>query len=270
MPAVGPGRYHLVVRTSTPDIGIWAQQDLLVDGSDIANVSPQLQAGLTVSGRLHFDGAQPAAASDLTRASVTLAPSSDDSVPDAIASARSAITGPVAADGTFTVTGLVPASYRIAVTMPGIRATPAAATGVWSLVSIDLAGSDVSDRAFELRPGEPVASVVATFTDRLTELSGSLSDQENRPAAGYPIVVYSTDRSHWRSGSRRTAVARPATDGSFRLVGLPPGTYHMAAVVSLDPTEVDDPAFLEQLIPASLTVTLTAGAPVVQALRLLR
>jgi hypothetical protein len=112
--------------------------------------------------------------------------------------------------------------------------------------------------------------IVATFTDRPTELTGSLTDQDGRAAPGYPIVVFSTDRSQWRNGSRRIAVARPATDGTFRLVGLPPGAYHMAAVVSLDPSETGDPAFLEQLVPASLTVTLAAGTSVVQALRLLR
>jgi hypothetical protein len=164
----------------------------------------------------------------------------------------------------------VPATYRIGISMPGARTTPAGSSGAWTLASIALAGADVSDRAFELQPGAPVAGVVATFTDRPTELSGTLSDQADRPAPGYPIVVFSADRGDWRSGSRRIAVARPSTDGSFRLVGLPPGRYHLAAVVSLDPSDVGDPSFLEQLVPASLTVSLTAGARTVQHLRLAR
>jgi hypothetical protein len=152
--------------------------------------------------------------------------------------------------------------------MPGARVTASAAAAAWSLASIAHAGADVADRAFELRPGDAPADVVVTFTDRPTELSGTLSDASERPASGYPIVVFPADRAEWRSGSRRVAVARPATDGSFRLIGLPPGTYHLAAVVSLDASDLDDASFLEQLVPASVTVTLEAGSRVVQHLRL--
>lgn len=258
--AVGPGRYHVVARAAgASDLGIWAQQDLLVDGRDIASVSLQLQTGLTVSGRLHFSGATPAAESDVTRARITLSPVAPDGTPEVVASGRAA-SAPVAADGTFVVSGLVPASYRLGIT------TPAG----WSLLSVDSSGADVADRAIDLRPGEPLSGLVATLTDRPTELTGTLSDQAGRPAPGYPIVVYSTDRANWRSGSRRVAVARPATDGTFRLIGLPPGAYYMAAVVSLDPSEISDPSFLDQLVPASLTVALTPGAPIVQTLRLVR
>jgi len=170
----------------------------------------------------------------------------------------------------FAITGLVPASYRIGITMPGVRTTPTAASGAWTLSSIMLDGADVADRAFDLRPGAPVAGVVATFTDRPTDLSGTLVDQTGRPAPGYPIVVFSADRDDWRQGSRRIAIARPSTDGSFRLVGLPAGRYHLAAVVSLERSDVDDPSFLEQLVPASLTVLLNDGVRTVQHLKLAR
>jgi hypothetical protein len=43
---------------------------------------------------------------------------------------------------------------------------------------------------------------------------------------------------------------------------------HMAAVVSLDPRDLDDPAFLDQLVPASLKITLNAGSPALQHLQL--
>jgi len=275
VPAVAPGRYQLVARapaSAASDAGIWALQDVVVDGREISNLALQLQPGLAVSGRLRFDAASTPApdADGLTRARVTVAPVTPDGAIDAIASVRASTAASVAADGTFAITGLVPASYRIGITMPGVRTTPTAASGAWTLSSIMLDGADVADRAFDLRPGAPVAGVVATFTDRPTDLSGTLVDQTGRPAPGYPIVVFSADRDDWRQGSRRIAIARPSTDGSFRLVGLPAGRYHLAAVVSLERSDVDDPSFLEQLVPASLTVLLNDGVRTVQHLKLAR
>jgi hypothetical protein len=275
IPAVAPGRYRLIARAAAgaaAEAGIWALHDLVVDGREISNVALQLEPGLIVSGRLAFEAASTPApgADDLVRARVSLTPASADGLVDVVGPGRSAVSAPVAADGSFTVGGLVPGAYRLTIAVPGVRMTASAAAAAWSLASITHAGADIADRAFELRPGDAPAGIVATFTDRPTELSGTLSDQSERPAPGYPIVVFTTDRAEWRRGSRRVAVARPATDGSFRLIGLPPGTYHMAAVVSLDAADLDEASFLEQLVAASVTVTLDAGSLVVQHLRMSR
>ena len=80
--------------------------------------------------------------------------------------------------------------------------------------------------------------------------------------------MFSTSRGHWTPGSRHIAVARPSTDGSFRLVGLPPGSYYLCAVVSLDPSDLEDPTFLEQLVPGALTIALSEDVRTEQHLRL--
>jgi hypothetical protein len=109
--------------------------------------------------------------------------------------------------------------------------------------------------------------VVVRFTDRPTVISGTLVDQANRAASPYPIVVFSTNRADWRAGSRRVVVARPSTDGSFRVVGLPPGAYYVCAVLAVDAADLEDPAFFDQLVPGALTVTLSEGQALVQSLR---
>jgi len=273
IPAVAPGRYRLTARAgagAAVEIGLWAAQDIVIDGRDITNVSLQLQQGLSLSGRLAFTSAStPApAAQDLARARIAVTPASVDGAVDAVAAARSSVAASVGADGAFVVGGLIPGTYRIGLTMPGARTSATAADAVWSLASITLGGADVTDRAFDLRPGEPMSGLVATFTDRPTELTGTLSGDAGNPSPGFPIVVFSTDRGEWRRGSRCVAVARPATDGSYRLIGLPPGMYHLTAVVSLESSDLDDPSFLEQLVPASLKITLAAGSRVVQHLKL--
>lgn len=275
IPAVAPGRYRLMARgpagSSVAD-SLYATADIVVDGRAVTNLAMRLEAGLTVSGRLVFRAAttpQPSA-EDLARARVTLSPVAEGGTADAVSSARSSVSANATADGTFAVAGLVPGSYRISVTMPGVRTGPTSATGAWSLESVEAGSADVSDRAIELLPGLAVPAVVATFTDRPTVLDGTVIDQASRPAHGYPIVVFPTDRSEWRPGSRRVAVARPATDGRFRFVGLPPGSYYMAAVVSIDAGDLDDREFLEELATAAVTVELKAGETVTQGLRLMR
>jgi hypothetical protein len=268
--AVPPGRYRLSVSTAnvTP---LWAEQELSTDGRSVDGLTLSLHPGMTVSGRLIFQAAElsPPGSEAIARARVTLRP--DDPSNGVVGVRARASSAAVAPDGTFEVTGLAPGAYRIGVTMPGLRIAAAAPAGGWSLLSIVVAGGvDVLDRPVEIRPREDVRGVIATLTDRPAELTGSLTDEDGRPAPGYPIVVFSTDRRDWFRGSRRVAVARPATDGTFHLIGLPAGVYHASALVDVDPSDLGDPAFLELLVPGAVAIRLEHGQQTVQHLRMAR
>jgi hypothetical protein len=300
VPAVAPGHYRLSARSAPSVAGApsvqgsggvrpavqamaasasvggasgdwWALQDLDVDGRDVPDVLLSMQLGMTVSGRVAFESSSRPAptADDVLRARATFVPILTRSAAvDAIASGSSGVTATVAADGTFMATGIAPGPYRVRFTVSGMRVSPSASTDGWSLRSVMVGGVDIADRTLDIKPRENIRGVVATFTDRPTELSGTLMDQANRAAPGYPIIVFSTDRRDWRAGSRRVVEARPSTDGKFRLVGLPAGAYYVCAVVDLDPSALDDPSFLEQLVPSALTVTLTDGVSIVQNVKL--
>jgi len=101
--------------------------------------------------------------------------------------------------------------------------------------------------------------VVVTLTDARTELSGTLQTGESQPAMDYYMVAMSADRTMWRPRSRRVLSARPATDGRFVFAHLPAGEYLLIALTDLDPIELGDPAFLEQLAPAGVKVTRAEG-----------
>jgi hypothetical protein len=51
-------------------------------------------------------------------------------------------------------------------------------------------------------------------------------------------------------------MTRPATDGAFRIRGVPPGDYLVAALTDLEPGEWNDPALLDQLVPSAVRLTL--------------
>lgn len=71
------------------------------------------------------------------------------------------------------------------------------------------------------------------------------------------VVVYSSDRRHWFTGSRWLALARPDTEGELRVEHLPPGNYRIAIVRDV-PASWQEPVFVETL-RASGTVVLGEG-----------
>jgi hypothetical protein len=71
--------------------------------------------------------------------------------------------------------------------------------------------------------------------------------------------VCTVDRTLWLPGARRIRSARPATDGSFAVTGLPAGEYAIAAVEDLEDSYLADPAFLARLLASAYTVTLADG-----------
>jgi hypothetical protein len=61
---------------------------------------------------------------------------------------------------------------------------------------------------------------------------------------------------------------RPATDGRFVFADLPAGAYVLAAVDDLEPSDLNDPKFLEALSHAGIPVSLSEGEKKRQDVRL--
>jgi hypothetical protein len=93
-------------------------------------------------------------------------------------------------------------------------------------------------------------------------------DSAGRPTGAFPIVVFATDRAHWVPGSRRVMQAQPASDGKFTVIGLPAGEYYLAAVTRLEPGDLANRQFLEDLLPASLRISIRDGEKKTQDLKL--
>ena len=65
----------------------------------------------------------------------------------------------------------------------------------------------------------------------------------------------------------RAAAIQPASDGKFRATGLPAGEYYLAAVTDLDPQDWGDPAFMDQIVPGAIKITVGDGEKKVQDLK---
>jgi hypothetical protein len=170
----------------------------------------------------------------------------------------------VDASGRFTFDGVTPGRYRMNATAP---AAPGSGPGLWRLKSAMVKGRDALDFPLEIAPNEEIADAVLTFTDATQEVAGSLQDRSGRPAPDYTIIVFPSDKQYW-TVTRRIRTAQPGTDGRFTVSGLPAGDYRIAAAVDVSPSDVTDPAFLEQLVAASYQFALAEGEKKVQNLQI--
>jgi hypothetical protein len=247
---------------------LWASADLTVSSGDIQGVQLNLRAALGMTGRLQFDGtlAPPA---NLTALRVTLS-RVDGLVGGSAAPGGTSVVGmpvptaTVRADGTFDLAPVFPGTYRITAGVPA-----AGAGGGWRLRSAEVDGRDVLDEPLVVGASDTeIPPAVLTYSDRRTEINGSLQTPGGTPATDYFIVVFSTERRWWIPGSRRLAFARPATDGQFTLRDLPPGDYQIAALTDLDTDAWETAEFLEQLAPLALRLTLAEGETKRQDLRI--
>lgn len=275
---VAPGQYTLVARGTVPPqrrprlenperrganqpparadaTRLWAAADVSMDGTNASNVMLVLQPGMTVSGQVEFEGAL-ARPADLTRLRVNLVPITMPETPREMAAGANARVG---ADGRFTIRNVIPGTYRL---------TASGAGGGWRLESSIVGGQDTLDFPFDVKPNQNVSNATVTFSDRLTELSGTLLERAGAPATDYTIIIFPADQKYWTPNSRRLATARPATDGRFTIRTLPPGDYQLATIIDPEPGAWTDPEYLRQLESLSMSITLAPGEKKVQNVRL--
>ena len=129
-------------------------------------------------------------------------------------------------------------------------------------------GRDALDFPLEVVPNGNVSGAVITFADRTQSVSGTLQDALGRPTSDYTIIIFSSDNRYWTPQSRRIRATRPGTDGKFSFTNLPAGQYRLTAVTDAEQGEWFDPAFLSQVVGASVTITLAEGEKKTQDIRM--
>jgi hypothetical protein len=273
---VPPGRYVVVaqsaIRTTPAQTGpvpvppqvttLWALGQVDVNGRDVSNLALTLQPGLSISGRILFDGTTPPA--DLTRVRINMSPADPLPIPVTIAGVTP---NP---DGLFTIRGAVPGRYRLTASAPAVPGTGSNPPASWMLRSVVANGRDALDWGLEVQ-GSDVPGLVLTFTDKPSEISGRLLDAAGAPARDLWVMCFSTDTAFWTPQSRRVRVIRPnPDDGRYRFNQWVPGEYYLVAVVDGDQLDLTDQATLNQIAGAALRITLAEGQKLVQDLKVAR
>ena len=240
-----------VARPPIPDEPTWwATQSIAVSESDVTGVSVTLRSGARISGRVEFDGsaARPDAGR-LQTTFITIEPGDGRTIGGSLVfNIRQA---QLDAEGRMTSYQQPAGTYVIRPSAPGPG---------WTLASVLLNGTDASVTPFEL--GSDDVSVVIKYTDRPSELSGTVRDDRARNDSPAVVLVFPADPRAWTgygSTSRRFQTSRVTDTGSFRVLGLPDGDYLVAAVAEERLAEWRDPAFLKKLVPASARATIAEG-----------
>jgi hypothetical protein len=247
---------------------LWGYADVNVNGTDVKDVTVQLQEGMTVTGRIVFDSTSSLPPADLSVARVNLTPRGTQGDLGGFGGGVPPAT--VDANGRFTIKGVVPGNYSITAAVtgggPGGRggrggAQAAATTGTntqWILKSVVAGGQDALDFGLIVEPNQDLTATI-TFGDKTQDVSGTIQDVQGNPTADYTIVLFPAEKGYWVPQARRIQATRPGTDGKFTFRNLPTGEYRLTAVTDIEPGEQFDPNFLDQLLSASIPVSLREG-----------
>lgn len=271
---LAPGDYRLQARTrpagsmtsyrvgpqgapTQPDPGpavppMYAELDVHVDGTDVTDLTLELQSALTISGEVVFEGT--------SRPRPRLTALQVGATPFRLTPFRPVLAEPaqgtVDESGRFTIAGVMPGTYRLGTGADG-----------WGLHSVMAGDRDVLDFPLEIGSGQHVTGVVITLTDRLTEIAGTVTDSRGKPALDHSIAIFPADSRYWTTPSRRMRLIPPGPDGRFAFRGLPAGEYRLATLLDFDMSDWASPEHLEQLSAGATTVTLRDGERKEVALR---
>jgi hypothetical protein len=239
---VAPGRYILRARGDDSETPQFAAQPISVSGDDLSGVTVVLSSGATISGTVSF---LPGASTvpDITQFRIT-APSTDQSDFGPQATAR------VDKEGHFTINGVSAGAHLI---------RPSNNSRTWILKSVTAGGRDITDTPFQLRAGESLANVSVVFTDKQSEINGTLTTENGTPVPEFTVLAFPADPSLWRPQSRQIVTARPDQTGKYRLRGLPPGDYYVATVDPAQQGEWFEPAYLDEHRTGAARLVLSEG-----------
>ena len=278
---VAPGVYVLSVRynqpttrpagtapPSGPSPVFWAREEIFVNGADLQNISLQLRPPITITGTVVFEGgARPKDAQ--VRLDQFLRPGV----------MQMSTTSRVDADGGFRFANVIPGRYRLgaSVTTPVPPTSTPAATGAaaaqassWAVKAAVIDGKDAWEGYANITTDRVTLDATATLSMNLPEITGRLTSQSGVPVTDMAVVLFATDPRYWTGGAPRRvrSLTRVTPEGKFRFTGLLPGEYYLAVLMDLDAADMQDPLFLEQLVPAGLKVTLAEGDNKVQDIKL--
>ena len=198
-------------------------------GGDVTGLVVTATPGSRVSGRIMFErSARP----PLATANIILVAESVDGRVSA-----GARVGTLRGDWTFELTGQFGARLIRVAGLPG----------QWTLQAVLVGNRDITDTPLEITGGADIDGLRVVLTSRLTNVSGTVTDKDDKQVKDYSIVIFAEDATRWTGRSRFVATARPDLSGRFEIAGLPPAAYLIAALNYIEEGTWEDPEFLEWL-----------------------
>ena len=227
------------------DTAEFATADITVTGDDITGLRLASMRSSSVTGRIVFTDAQAAAA--LRPSTIRIATTARN--PEEFSPFAG---GPGRINDDFT--------FEIKARPAKVLVRANATTGGWTMKAVRLNGQDVTDTGIEIRSNEDLSGLEVEMTNKLTELSGLVTNARGEGVKDYSLIIFARDRERWVPNSRFIRTGRPDQDGRFKVTGLPAGAYYAIALEYIDPADdTSDPDFLDRLRGKAGTVSLGDG-----------
>jgi hypothetical protein len=264
---VPPGDYVLEVRPrpgpNEPGNGRsnnneFAFVPISVGGSDITGVRVVTGTGATLSGRVVFEGSPPPAG---TR--IRVVPQSADPSRNVEPVRTNGNVGIVAADGSFQIDGIA-APLFLRITIDGGRTSD---PGSYMTKSVLIDGADVADIPFDPTRRGSVSGVTLVVTDKVTVVSGVVSDGRGTPLDGTTVLIVPEQLSGGISPTRFVRLLQSDSNGKFSVRAMPAGRYAAVALPMLDQGRQFDPAVIERTRQIGKSFSLREGETVTLDLR---
>ena len=109
-----------------------------------------------------------------------------------------------------------------------------------------------------------MTSLVVTFTDKPSPISGTVKDTRGEASATAVVLAFPVDPRRWTgygASPRTIKSALAARTGVYTFEHLPPGAYNLVAVEPADADGWTDPKRLEALASMATRVAIAAGDP---------
>ena len=241
-----PGKYLVTARTenfgsSEPNFqGLSGTREVEVTDSDLDGLTIPVGYGGEIHGRIEW----PGDSSTIDFRSVYVRAS-----PEGVYERFSAEGGGLTPGLKFNLKRLSEGRIRLRVELP---------PGPLYLKSIRIEGKEVVDQPLEIHNNEVLQAVFTVAADG-AELVGMAKNRDSdAPAKGVEIVAVAAQKE-LRSSQRFRHRTQTDQNGHFRLRGLAPGSYLVAAIADLEPGGENDLEFLKGLEKTANRVELSPG-----------
>jgi hypothetical protein len=217
---------------------VLTQMPLDVPPAGLDDVVVPIASGLTLHGRIRFDGKTPRP--ELLGVGMTPTFGGD------------AHRGDWDGDARIMVAGLVSGSYAVLVSQNGEPR--------WFVRSLTLGPLDLATRPVSIDRAD-VSGVEVTMTDRPSPLDGRIVDAAGNAVRDATVVVFPVDRDSWATAHDELAgFARTRSlDGTYRFGHIVPGDYFIAAVDERRMGDWPRARFLEAIAKQASPVRIAPG-----------
>lgn len=241
------------------DPTLWTEMAVSVGNTDLTDVLVSLRPGARVRGGVQFNGTAEKPTPDKLQ-SISVSLEAADGRPNM---AMPFLRGRVENTGQFSTVSVPAGRYFLRV-----GGVPQG----WSFRGAMLGGRDVADTPLEV-DGTDIGGVTLVFTDRMSEINGSVMNASGAGDVSATVLVFPTDRDGWSNygtSPRRLRSVRVDKTGAFSIGNLPPGEYFIAAVREAAAADWQNVKFLEGLAAEARRVQLAEGQKSSQSLRVVR